>query len=404
MEGLAISALVRRLLARNHHYQYPLALIILLIAAFLLDNLLFGPLLGGLWGNYIYPSLYWIVLAIIVLRFPRLHPAAKMRFYPLLSYLALICILIFIFFQIIQGFMGGFGKSPYSHSILGILINIFSLGTALLGMELSRAWLINRFAHKRPLLTISFISLTFLLFSFPISKFTSLQSAATITKFMGVDFIPTLGEHFLASYLAFLGGPLPAVIYRGGIIAFEYLSPILPAANWISQTLLGTLAPVLGLLIVRQAYLQESRQIKAGSHEDSQTGWLLTSLASVIIIWFCLGVFSYSPRVIVSGSMVPTMNIGDIVIVKEIVADEAQLGDIIMFSMGNMKVTHRVVDIKDKEGKRTFITQGDAYDSPDADPVKAEEVKGKVVKVIPKLGCLTILMRDKGSGILSIND
>jgi len=220
-----------------------------------------------------------------------------------------------------------------------------------------------------------------------------LHDGLAVIKFMGMNYIPELGQSLLSTYLVFLGGPLPAIIYRGSLTAFERLSPVLPNANWPIQTLFGVLVPVLGFMMVRVIYREETREERPVTQEDNPFEMVLTSLAIVVIIWFSLGVFSYSPRVILSGSMQPNIDIGDIVIIKEINAEQARVGDVIMFPLNNMLVTHRVIDIQQKDGKKYFTTKGDGNTEPERDPVIEENVIGKVIMVIPKAGRITMLMR-----------
>ncbi|NLP23490.1 MAG: signal peptidase I, partial [Syntrophomonadaceae bacterium] len=80
--------------------------------------------------------------------------------------------------------------------------------------------------------------------------------------------------------------------------------------------------------------------------------------------------------------------------IKRATGDEVQVGDVIMFPLNNMKVTHRIVDETVEEGKKKYITQGDGNLERDTDPVPAQAVQGKVVTVIPKAGLLTIQIRN----------
>ena len=128
---------------------------------------------------------------------------------------------------------------------------------------------------------------------------------------------------------------------------------------------------------------------------------MAASAASVLLIWFAVGVFSIFPTVIVSGSMSPAIDIGDIVIVERIHPEKSmekvEIGDVIQFRDGGVKVTHRVIDIKeDERGLPLYITQGDDNPSPDSEPVEAEQFVGKVKTVVPKVGWATIWMRSPG--------
>jgi len=88
-----------------------------------------------------------------------------------------------------------------------------------------------------------------------------------------------------------------------------------------------------------------------------------------------------------SGSMEPAIKTGSLVIVKS--AKDYKIRDIITFKNAydpRETTTHRIVEIKDEEGKKSFIVQGDANNAPDSDPVEEIRVLGKVRLSIPYIG------------------
>lgn len=384
----------RLFLIWKESHRYAILLTGILLLAFLTDNLIFGPWVGGFVGNYMLPAFMWSFVIGFVFWLPRVKYAGKIRLRRLACWLAMVCVLIMILAMFIQGGIGGFGNSPYDRSVMGILINLVSLSAMIGAMEMSRAWMLNRCFLRRPLAGIALISLFFTILSIPLNKWSGLQGGLATTKFIGMTLFPEIAQNVLVTYLAFLGGPVPAILYQLGIIMAERLSPVLPNMNWVSQTLFGTLAPVIGFILVQQIYREEARLVRGQSRDGQEFGWVMTALASILILWFSMGVFSYAPRVVVSGSMAPTMKIGDVVIIKTIPGEEARIGDIIMFPLNNMKVTHRVVKVQEQEGKKKFVTKGDANREEDQSPVALQAVKGKVVLVIPKVGYPTIFMRN----------
>jgi len=84
--------------------------------------------------------------------------------------------------------------------------------------------------------------------------------------------------------------------------------------------------------------------------------------------------------------MLPVIQIGDVVIVKKIPAEQVQVGDIIQFKTENIRVAHRVIDIREENHQKVLITKGDNNQAVDSDPVLPEQVVGRVVAIIPKIG------------------
>lgn len=392
--GSEIYSQLRSLLADRTSTRYTWLLVIFLVLAYILNNRFFGPKVGGYLGNYILPMLMWGLIIGLIFLIPRVKKRGKLRMRKTLRWLALMCAFISVLGMMFQGAIGGFGRSPYDHSWTGILTNAASLGIALVGMELARAWLINRHFTRRPILGLTIVSVFFTIITTPLNKWTGISFNLMFAQFVGSDLCPAVGQNILATYLASLGGPIPAIIYRGSLILLERLSPVLPNSNWASQTLLGILAPIIGIILVRQIYGEEIKENKARVREEGIASWLLTGLASIVIIWFAMGVFTYAPRVILSGSMEPEIKTGDVVITHKIAGKDARVGDIILFPYEkDMKVTHRIIAVSDQQGAKLFTTKGDANPEPDSNLVPEDNVQGKVVTVIPKMGWLTLVFR-----------
>lgn len=91
-------------------------------------------------------------------------------------------------------------------------------------------------------------------------------------------------------------------------------------------------------------------------------------------------VFGYSSAVVVSGSMADTINVNDLVIVKE--QSEYEIGDIISFESDGSVVTHRIVG----EENGAFITKGDANNTEDKNAVSGDKIIGRVALIVPRVG------------------
>lgn len=107
-------------------------------------------------------------------------------------------------------------------------------------------------------------------------------------------------------------------------------------------------------------------------------------------------VFGYKTYVIISGSMTPYLEIGDIVLVKEIEQSELNTGDIISFRSGNSVITHRITNVEqDAKGNILYETKGDSNNSTDSNKVNFNEIEGKYIQKIPWLGNLALLLKNK---------
>jgi signal peptidase len=110
-----------------------------------------------------------------------------------------------------------------------------------------------------------------------------------------------------------------------------------------------------------------------------------------------IGLRTESPLMVVSSeSMVPTLNVGDIILVRGIDAHQVTVGTIIIFHSPNnfdMPIVHRVIQV-DNEGSAIFFrTKGDHNPGPDGWRVPAENLMGVYVGRIPYVGLLSLQLR-----------
>lgn len=95
----------------------------------------------------------------------------------------------------------------------------------------------------------------------------------------------------------------------------------------------------------------------------------------------------YEVRIVMSGSMEPAIPTGSIVVVQA--REQYAVGDVITFgddSPGGLPTTHRIIDTILQDGELAYITQGDANESPDLEPTRADSVRGAVLVHVPFLG------------------
>ncbi len=94
---------------------------------------------------------------------------------------------------------------------------------------------------------------------------------------------------------------------------------------------------------------------------------------------------------VLTGSMEPSYNVGDVIVIKKTNADELKVKDVITFistdkSLNGQTVTHRIIDIIEENGQKKFETKGDNNDIADETLVTSDKILGKVQFRIPFVG------------------
>ncbi len=115
----------------------------------------------------------------------------------------------------------------------------------------------------------------------------------------------------------------------------------------------------------------------------------------------------YGAYVIVSGSMEPLIKVRDAVIIKRASEDNIKVGDVVTYrsidpAFYGILITHRVINIENDENGKVFITKGDNNETVDRTPVNFNQIQGKVVMRVPKIGYLKYFLIEYYGWIIAV--
>ncbi len=122
---------------------------------------------------------------------------------------------------------------------------------------------------------------------------------------------------------------------------------------------------------------------------------LFGGIVAVAVLLCALRLFSFSPYMVLTGSMQPQYPVGSLVYVRKTPKESLAVGDSITFFMadGVTVVTHQIVAMDAEDG--FYYTKGIANDEMDASAVAYESIIGKVYFCIPYLGYVAALLARK---------
>lgn len=117
----------------------------------------------------------------------------------------------------------------------------------------------------------------------------------------------------------------------------------------------------------------------------------------------------YNAYVVLTGSMIPEILPNDVVITKKTEGEKLKVGDIITFipsdsRISNIIVTHRILNkYYDATTKKyTYQTKGDNNNTADFTLAEDQNVIGRVIFKIPKVGYIQTLLATRGGIIIAI--
>lgn len=347
----------------------------------------------GVAEAYVIRPVLWVLAGFTAYSLPRQRPRGSLRSTGAIVLTGLLVGSLQVTCSVMLGLLEGFGKSPYSFTPSGILINVWMLSAEIVGGEVSRAWLVNRLARRKKIALALLVGLLYVPLSLPLRNVPSVVNRLESVKFVGRDLLPGIAQNVACAVLGFLAGPLPAIAYRGVLTTFWWLCPIIPDLSWAMLALVNTVVPVIGIFLAESEHLSFERPRRANRDLGKDfRGALVFAVAGMCLIWFAAGLFPVYPVVVPTGSMAPAIQPGDMVVITKRV-DKVEVGDIIEFWREGSWVVHRVVSIQRSGNMRFYITRGDANAVNDQDPVPSEVVRGRVIAILPKVGQASLALK-----------
>ncbi len=202
-------------------------------------------------------------------------------------------------------------------------------------------------------------------------------------------------------------------VFRTGVLWAAFFLPWSPSAPWATVFVFDLLAlgAVFALVYVlleepryrARHYLGEPmnprrRRLIAGvraRRETLRTGIAVVAVAVVLVLVLPPLVRGNGSPVrfdaIATGSMVPTLSVGTLVVIVPIpAASDIHVGEIVAYNAPYLStagpVVHRVVAIRNSSSGPIFTFKGDHNPTPDPRPVVFSQVVGRVVADAPLLG------------------
>lgn len=371
-------------------FQIPMLIIIVYLATNLIVPFTFR-------GETIFlaNAALWAVVIVATLLISKHQQARVWQTNKTMLQLATVIATFQISLSVFASFFMGFGKNANIWTPTSLTIYFPYLLIPFLAMEISRAYLTQTTSKHKPIRTFLLTSLFYTLILTTVPTYTSLTTPLALSEFLIKTFIPTLAISLLATYFAYLGGSTANLTYMAIPAFFTWFSPILPNPLWAAQSIITVVAATVGFLVLDTAVkpLPTKRIHRTLIKQKSQLPyWTAIALIGLVAVWSSTGLLGFTPTIIASGSMQPTLNPSDITLVISAPPNTIKVGDVIQYRTADVPIIHRVIDKYEAGGSLWFITKGDANNAPD-DPINERQVIGKAVFTIPQLGWVSMALK-----------
>ena len=308
-------------------------------------------------------------------------------------------LVISIFFILIHFYIGiiyGFAKSPFNHNFLSIIKNIYTHIVPIISIEIARAIILTK--NKNNKFIIVSTTILFILLEIKYNTLINLfNNKEYFFKHICSNIIPLIFSNSIFSFICLNNSYYLNLIYRIITSIIILILPILPNMDWFMTGSLNLLSSVFIYIFFKYIFNKNISKTKKRYSTHVDISYIITFIVSIVLICFMLGIFKYEPISILSNSMIPTFERGDVIIFKK--PNEADLknlvkGSIIIYTAGNKNIAHRVVDIIQDKNTILYRTKGDNNNVADKNLVKIEQIKGVYFFHIKYIGFPSVWLHD----------
>ncbi len=204
---------------------------------------------------------------------------------------------------------------------------------------------------------------------------------------------------------------VPAVIaarrrrQRGDLLGLELHTGSAALDPWSAQLLRAAEEPSTGPSS-SVALDRSTARSRGAAVLDKVVVGAVVAVSMAVAAALVLVLLGFRPLVVRSGSMIPTYQIGDIVLVEQIPAPELSDGDVVSleyFPEFGESMTHRVLSAQVLQDGVQVETRGDANETSEHWSVPADAYVGRVVARIPAIGAPATMVRNAaGPAVLAV--
>lgn len=295
------------------------------------------------------------------------------------------------------GLLVGFLSTSYSLTIKNIFRNSFPVFLLVIIEELYRYNICKKGENNKLIIYISIIIFTLVDISLIISNY-DLSDLSSILKLSTLVVCPSLFKNIMLSDFTKKYGYKICIIYQLIMGLYVYIMPIFPNLNEYLESVVMSILPICILILINMQFEVKPPEDIRNKHIISKIFSVLTTIIIVITIGLFSNLLPWWIAIVGSGSMTPTINVGDAIIIDKMTTEEMpklKVGDILVFKVNKSMYTHRIVNIDVRNDEYYISTKGDRKGNVVDDwIVKSKDVIGVVKFRIPYIGYPTVWLNN----------
>ena len=301
--------------------------------------------------------------------------------------------LIYLIAFYLMGIYFGFYKATITFSMWTLTHHIIPIAIIIIMSEIIRKILLAQNTRYNKIITFTIMVLIDLIVYVDVTTIT--YSFEKFSEIIGFTFFSSIACNLLFNYISIRYGFKGITIYRIITVLYVYIIPYIPNVYVFFRSILRMIYPYIIYQVIDYSFSNNEYVIAI---EDKVKNFIFKIVFGILIATFAMLIscqFKYGILVIGSGSMTGTINKGDAIFFERLEEDDViDEGQVIIFNKDDLKIVHRVVNVKKINGEIRYTTKGDANANIDEGYITNKDIIGISKFKIIYIGYPSIWLRE----------
>lgn len=291
----------------------------------------------------------------------------------------------------LMGLYFGYYRAVVQLSTWSVITYIIPLSVIVISSEVIR----NVFISQKARLSKVFAFIALVLVDLIV--YTNIYDIVTLNGFLniiGFVLFASVACNLLYNYICARFGHKPIIVYRLLTVLYAYIIPIIPDVYIFFRSFLRMVFPYVIYMTLEYTYAKSNFAVAYKDKQRNIIGTTCMLVITTLIIMLVSCQFKYGVLVIGSSSMAGHINKGDAIIYERYDGGLINKDEVIVFQRDNIKVIHRVIDVRVVNDEYRYYTKGDANMQRDDGYVTAKDIIGTTDLRIKYIGYPSLWLRD----------